>query len=70
MWCMLDHLLGHSGHAETHMGAGVPDAPSPLDILKRRFALGEISQGQFEEMARVLSTVEASGYPAYYGQHR
>ncbi len=68
MWCMVHHLLGHSEHGETHTGTGALGDLS-LDILKRRFALGEISREQFEEMARVLSAVEASGSPAHYDIH-
>lgn len=32
-----------------------PARESPLDILKARFARGEISDEQFEEMKRILS---------------
>lgn len=61
MWCMLGHLVGHSDHSDqeqTHTSAGATGEASPREILKRRFALGEISRGQFEEMMRVLSAAE------------
>lgn len=35
-------------------GTGAPPAESPLDILKRRYASGEISREQFEQMKRDL----------------
>lgn len=69
MWCMLHHLLGHSEHGEIHTSTGAPGDLSPLDILKRRFALGEMSREQFEETARVLSAVEAPGSPAHHDRH-
>lgn len=55
MWCMLMHLMGHSDHQhqDAHSGAaGVQEAP--LEVLKRRFALGEITRQQFDEMSQVL----------------
>jgi putative membrane protein len=35
-------------------GTGTPSSESPLDILKRRYAKGEITKEQFEEMKRDL----------------
>lgn len=39
---------GHDG------GAGAPSRDSPIDILKERFARGEIDAQEFEERRRVL----------------
>lgn len=44
--------LGSSGHdAAQHTS---PPAKAPLDILKERFARGEIDQKEYEERRRVL----------------
>ncbi len=55
--CMLMHAMDHSGHDAHTMPASTPDNhnESLLDILKRRYALGEINRDQFEEMRRVLN---------------
>jgi|GEM_PF-1166755 uncharacterized membrane protein len=57
MWCMLMHLMGHQSHAGHNAPPASTGAPSDaelLGILKRRYALGEITREQFEEMKRVL----------------
>jgi uncharacterized membrane protein len=56
MMCMM-HAMDHSGHDAQAMPASAPHAEgeSLLDILKRRYALGEINREQFEEMRRVLN---------------
>lgn len=54
MCCMMMHAMDHSGHAQASHGE------APLDILKRRFALGEISPEQFEEMKGVLGLPASS----------
>lgn len=52
MMCMLMHAL-HGNHAE-HPAPPSHSNESLLDILKRRYALGEISDAQFEQMKRTL----------------
>jgi len=37
-------------------GIGAPAGESPLDILRRRYAKGEITKEQFEEMRRDLGS--------------
>ncbi len=54
MMCMMMHAMDHSAHNTPATPANVPPNESPLDILKRRYALGEITREQFEEMKRVL----------------
>lgn len=52
MCCMMMHAM-HSEH-DTHQMSANNDNQSLLEILKRRYALGEINREQFEEMIRVL----------------
>ena len=49
---MLMHAL-HGNHDE-HAPSASHTNESLLDILKRRYALGEISDAQFEQMKRAL----------------
>jgi putative membrane protein len=37
-----------------HVGSGTPEGESPLDIAKRRYAKGEISREEFENLKRDL----------------
>jgi hypothetical protein len=49
---MLMHAL-HGNH-DGHQPAASNSNESLLDLLKRRYALGEISDAQFEQMKRAL----------------
>ena len=52
--CMM-HGMDHSQHnAQGTTASTPPQNESLLDILRRRYALGEITLTQFEEMRRVL----------------
>lgn len=52
--CMM-HGMDHSQrNAQGTTASAPPQNESLLDILKRRYALGEITVTQFEEMRRVL----------------
>lgn len=62
MMCMMGHNMDHSGHG-THAEAA-PQSESLLDILRRRYALGEITRVQFEEMIQVLGVSEGAGVEA------
>ena len=54
MCCMMMHPMDHSDrgaeHGHSHTTAGEP----LLDILNRRYALGEITSTQLQEMKTVL----------------
>ena len=42
------------GMHDMHQGMDSSHNETPLEILKRRFALGEITREQYDEMRRVL----------------
>ncbi len=58
MLCMLMHAL-HGNHDAHETAAHNPNEPL-IEILKRRYALGEISHAQFEQMKRVLSLSQSA----------
>ena len=54
MCCMMMHSMDHSMHDDTGSQGANPQDVTLLQILKRRFAQGEITQAQFEAMQDVL----------------
>ena len=66
MMCMMPHMMAHSEHNDAHVNA---PQPSPFDILKRRYALGELTREQFTEMMRVLSAAETESAHAHHETH-
>ena len=48
---LLVRWLGGSGHSSS---LGIPSARDPLEILKERFARGEIDKDEYEERRRIL----------------
>lgn len=62
--CMMHMMMDHGEHDGHDMQAQQSTAPqqeSLLNILKRRYALGEINLEQFQEMQRVLGLSGAPG---------
>lgn len=66
--CMMHFMMGHSRYDEPHSYPRQDE--DPLDILKRRFARGEITQEQFEEMRRVLNSVDKVPAHAGHASHQ
>jgi uncharacterized membrane protein len=73
MMCMMMHMMDHgehSGHDMQEHQASAPQQGSLLDVLRRRYALGEINLEQFQEMQRVLGLSGTSATAmADHGQH-
>ncbi len=67
MMCMMPHMMEHSEHNDQHVNAA---QTSPFDILKRRYALGEITSEQYKEMVQVLSTAETETVRAHHEIHK
>ncbi len=59
MMCMMMHMMDHSGYEAHAPATAVEQGESLLDTLKRRYALGEITREQFEEMKTTLGVSEA-----------
>lgn len=67
MCCMMMHAMDHSAHASSTTVAGGPQEESLHDILRRRYALGEISREQYEEMKQVLGATPDNADPSRAG---
>ena len=62
MCCMMMHAMDHTAHNAPATVTGGPQEEGLHDILRRRYALGEISREQLEEMKQVLGvTPESAG---------
>ncbi|GBD07848.1 hypothetical protein HRbin22_00074 [Candidatus Thermoflexus japonica] len=70
MCCMM-HRMEHSQPAEQRGSSHSSEEEALLNILKRRYAMGEITREQFEEMKRVLGLEEGASArpPADHGAH-
>ena len=53
MCCMMSHQMDHGSETMASTGGGA-QSESLLEVLRRRYALGEITQAQLEEMKVVL----------------
>ncbi len=53
IWLVAALVRGNQGMGASGTGSGT-GAQAPLDILQTRYAKGEITQEQFEEMKRTL----------------
>jgi len=68
MMCMMGHSMDHAKHDARSQAA--PQDESLLDILKRRYALGEITLEQFEQMKQVLGIGEGARAEAPSSHHQ
>jgi hypothetical protein len=59
MWEMMNSMC-HSGHGARATPLCTQQDESLLEILKRRYALGEITREQFEELKRTLGVSDAN----------
>jgi len=68
MCCMMMHAMDHSMHGEHETQGAKSQDETLLQILKRRLALGEITQEQYEAMQSALgiSTAVSAGEHAHH----
>src|SRR3972149_8264184 len=59
----------HGSLRTRHSCGGSPQSESLLDILKRRYAVGEITRVQFEEMKQVLGIAQGAEVEASTAHH-
>jgi uncharacterized membrane protein len=62
----MPHNTAQAEHGDVHTNAS---EPSLLNILKRRFALGEITQEQYQDMQQVLGIAGADSAQAHNEVH-
>jgi len=67
MCCMMSHGMNHGGEMEGSAGEGGPREPL-LAVLQRRYALGEITRDQLEEMKTVLGLSDGKAVGAAAGR--
>jgi len=69
--CLMVHLGGHQEHTTQQAPAQSARTANDelLGILKRRYALGEITREQLEEMQRVLGLSAEEGATPKPSQH-
>ncbi len=55
VWLIVTLTRGNQGRSPSQvLTAGAPTGQTPLDVLKARYAKGELTKEQFEEMKRDL----------------
>jgi hypothetical protein len=64
--CCMSHEMDHGGGTQKTAGEGGP-RESLLDVLQRRYALGEITQAQLDEMKAVLGLSDGKAVAAAAG---
>lgn len=66
MCCMMGHAMDHGGEMpRSSVEGGQPE--SLLDLLRRRYAAGEISRDQLEEMQATLGLSDGKAVAAAAG---
>ena len=66
MCCMMSHGMDRGGEMQGSAGEG-GQRESLLDVLQRRYALGEITQTQLDEMKAVLGLSDGKAVGAAAG---
>lgn len=60
MCCMMMHAVDHTMHSDTGTQGASSQDETLLQILKRRFAMGKITQEQYQAMQSILGLGRAA----------